>query len=132
MRNQRYWNHKKLYFLVVCFCLLTSLGGALSAQSLSNRMGKTLNVQQENVYAIDKEIREIEKEMKRAKSATYRNELLMTKLNLESERSNAQLERLNIATHMASFYAGQSQYLLFSLVLLSFFWAVYYGLIRIE
>lgn len=132
MWNQRYWNRKKLYFLVVCLNLVVSIGIALISQSVSNKMGKTLSARQAHVYEINKEIRAIEKELKRARSTTYRNELLVIKLNLESERSNAQLERLNMATAQASFSASQSQHLLYTLAILGFSWTFYYGFMRIE
>jgi hypothetical protein len=122
MRNSSPENRhrKQMYLLLPCLLLLASIFLATQKQSLSNDMERDLLEQQELVHKMNESIHA--EELNLGLPNDRRNNLLNNKLNLV----NAQLERLNMTAYLASSNASQSQYLLFTIVLLGLFWTLYY------
>jgi hypothetical protein len=119
--NPKNRHRKQIYLLLVCWGLLVSILPVLRGQSLSVDAERNLLEQQELVHKMNESIHAEELNLGLPKDR--RNNLLNHKLNLV----NAQLERLNMTAYQASSNASQSQYLLFALVLLGFFWTLYYS-----
>ena len=123
---------KRVYFGVISIFLLVALAVSLRSQFLANEAGR-LYLEQGDL--VNKQSELINKQLELLSQATdeqIRTDIQLNRIGLEASKISLQLQGIDIALNQSNAYISDMRFLLFSLLLLAFFWTLYYGFIKRE